>query len=131
MPELKEQKLLLFDPDKLQAADDSKKQQLLTQIAHQIDSSPDQLELRKFPYQMEFDDWDKRRCICAVLPEGLEFSGFEQCGHIIHVNLREELLPFRFVIGQILLEKVGKTRFFDLNLFFKISLIFFLNLFIF
>jgi tRNA (guanine37-N1)-methyltransferase len=31
-------------------------------------------------------------------------------GHIIHLNLREELLPYQFVLGKILLDKINKAR---------------------
>jgi len=61
---------------------------------------------------MEYEDWTTKNCLKAILPENVEFSGFEQCGHIIHLNLREKLLPFRFVIGRILLDKIQRTRFF-------------------
>lgn len=39
------------------------------------------------------------------------FSGFSHIGHIIHVNLRENLLPYKNVIGQILLDKIASCRF--------------------
>uniref|UniRef100_A0A914HWN1 tRNA (guanine(37)-N1)-methyltransferase n=1 Tax=Globodera rostochiensis TaxID=31243 RepID=A0A914HWN1_GLORO len=32
------------------------------------------------------------------------------CGHIIHLNLRERVLPFRFTIGNILLDKLPSAR---------------------
>uniref|UniRef100_A0A915BCV7 tRNA(Phe) (4-demethylwyosine(37)-C(7)) aminocarboxypropyltransferase n=1 Tax=Parascaris univalens TaxID=6257 RepID=A0A915BCV7_PARUN len=34
-------------------------------------------------------------------------DGFSQVGHIVHVNLREELLPYKLAIGRILLEKTN------------------------
>lgn len=39
------------------------------------------------------------------------YSGFSQIGHIVHVNLREELLPYKKVIGQILLDKVKGCKY--------------------
>lgn len=32
-------------------------------------------------------------------------SAFEQVGHLIHLNLRDELLPYKYIIGQVLLDK--------------------------
>ncbi|KAL3103392.1 hypothetical protein niasHS_002578 [Heterodera schachtii] len=98
------ERLLLFDPDKFgeEATND-----LAQQLSQTMDSSP---EFGKMAYTMEYEDWDLRRCIQSVLPEGFEFSGFEQCGHIIHLNLREHLLPFRFTIGHILLDKIPSAR---------------------
>lgn len=57
-----------------------------------------------------FEDWDLKRIFRAVLPNGLEFSSYSQVGHIVHVNLRDNLLPYKKIIGQILLEKVRKCR---------------------
>lgn len=37
-----------------------------------------------------------------LLPEGVEVpSSFESVGHVAHLNLREELLPFKRLIGQV------------------------------
>lgn len=37
-----------------------------------------------------------------LLPKGWEVpSSFETIGHIAHLNLREEYLPFKHVIGQV------------------------------
>jgi len=41
-----------------------------------------------------------------VLPEGVEApSSFETVGHIAHFNLRREQMPWRRVIGQVILDK--------------------------
>lgn len=45
----------------------------------------------------------------AILPpNGEEIpSSYTQTGHIAHVNLREEWLPYKHIIGQVLLEVSG------------------------
>jgi tRNA G37 N-methylase Trm5 len=54
----------------------------------------------------------RRRRLCrrvatqALLPPGSDIPGsFETVGHIAHLNLRDELLPFKLVIGRVLLDK--------------------------
>ncbi|KPI98070.1 tRNA (guanine-N(1)-)-methyltransferase [Papilio xuthus] len=43
----------------------------------------------------------------AVLPENEEtVSGFSQIGHIIHLNLREHLLDYKKLIGEVLIDKI-------------------------
>lgn len=37
-----------------------------------------------------------------LLPEGAEVqTSFESVGHIAHLNLKEELLPYRQLVGQV------------------------------
>ncbi|KAM3720740.1 tRNA (guanine(37)-N1)-methyltransferase [Dirofilaria immitis] len=59
---------------------------------------------------LNYNDWPVKSCIAAILPDGLEFGGFSQIGHIVHVNLREELLLYKKIIGQILLDKVTNCK---------------------
>lgn len=41
-----------------------------------------------------------------LLPEGVEVPGsFETIGHVAHVNLRDETLPYKKTIGRVLLDK--------------------------
>ena len=46
-----------------------------------------------------------------LLPAGLEVPcSFETVGHIAHLNLRDELLPFKHLVGQVLLDKNPSIR---------------------
>ena len=41
-----------------------------------------------------------------LLPEGSEVpSSFETVGHIAHLNIRDELIPYKHLIGQVILDK--------------------------
>ena len=41
-----------------------------------------------------------------ILPAGVEIpSSFEQAGHIAHLNLRPESIPYKHLIGQVILDK--------------------------
>ncbi|KAF2894230.1 hypothetical protein ILUMI_11955 [Ignelater luminosus] len=47
----------------------------------------------------------------AVLPSENEgFSSFSQVGHILHLNLREHLFPYKNLIANVLLDKIPNTR---------------------
>ena len=47
----------------------------------------------------------------ALLPPGMDVpASFETVGHIAHLNLRDELLPHKFVIGRVLLDKNTKIK---------------------
>lgn len=42
----------------------------------------------------------------ALLPEGMIIpAGFETVGHIAHLNLRDEHLPYKTLIAQVVLDK--------------------------
>lgn len=60
--------------------------------------------------EIGYEQWSAKQCINAILPGSLEFGGFSQIGHIVHVNLREELLPYKAVIGSVLLDKIHGCR---------------------
>jgi len=46
-----------------------------------------------------------------IIPAGIEApSSFEQAGHIAHMNLRSEALPYKSIIGQVILDKNPSLR---------------------
>lgn len=46
-----------------------------------------------------------------LLPHGVEVPGsFETVGHIAHLNIRDDLLPWRRLIGQVILDKNAGIR---------------------
>ncbi|GJP71216.1 hypothetical protein CLOP_g2062 [Closterium sp. NIES-67] len=55
---------------------------------------------------LDYSYWPADHILRKLLPPGVEVpTAFETVGHIAHVNLRDELLPYRFVIGRVLLDK--------------------------
>ncbi|XP_075225165.1 tRNA (guanine(37)-N(1))-methyltransferase-like [Lycorma delicatula] len=60
--------------------------------------------------EVTFDNWKTEDMLEAVLPENLSFSGYSIIGHIAHFNLRTELLDYKYVIGEIILNKVKGIR---------------------
>jgi len=63
-------------------------------------------ELVQCRLTLGYDYWPMDEILRQVLPAGMTIpSAFESVGHIAHLNLRNEHLPFRHVIAQIVLEK--------------------------
>lgn len=55
---------------------------------------------------VDYSYWPAYAVLQRLLPAGMEVpSSFESVGHIAHLNLREELLPFKYIIGQVILDK--------------------------
>lgn len=62
---------------------------------------------------LDYDYWQADDILSAVLPEHLVAdspAGFTMVGHIAHMNLREEYLPFKEIIGQVILDKNSSIR---------------------
>ncbi|KAJ1981708.1 tRNA(m(1)G37)methyltransferase [Dimargaris xerosporica] len=57
---------------------------------------------------LDYNYWPTDQIIRAILPSHLEETApasFETVGHIAHMNLRDEYLPYRHIIGQVILDK--------------------------
>ncbi|KAG9303732.1 hypothetical protein G9A89_018629 [Geosiphon pyriformis] len=58
---------------------------------------------------LDYGYWGADDILKAILPEGGEIpSSFTQVGHIAHMNLREEFIPWKNIIGQVILDKNSK-----------------------
>lgn len=69
--------------------------------------------LQILPYQLDlgYEHLTVEEVLRQLLPRGIEIpSSFEQIGHIAHLNLREEVLPFKSLIGQVILDKSPSIR---------------------
>lgn len=61
--------------------------------------------------KLGYDNWTFNTIFKAVLPENEDIvSSFSQIGHIIHLNLRDHLLQYRPLIGQVLVDKIKTCR---------------------
>lgn len=77
--------------------------------------SPDLLQFIKdngpgvpeeYNLKLGYDNLSVEEVLQKLLPQGSEIpSSFEQAGHIAHLNLRDEMLPFKHVIGKVILDK--------------------------
>ncbi|GAA5835987.1 hypothetical protein JCM3766R1_005121 [Sporobolomyces carnicolor] len=61
----------------------------------------------------EYDYWTSDQVLQAILPEDLldeSPTAFTQVGHIAHLNLRDQYLPHKHLIGQVILDKNKSLR---------------------
>ena len=74
-------------------------------------SLTEETQLTERELHLEFSSWPIRALLAAILPESLVVpSAYEAAGHIAHVNLRDEQLPYKQVIGEVLLEKLAQIK---------------------
>lgn len=75
-------------------------------------------QLQITPLQFHIDDlelgyanWRADEILRQVLPAGEEgVTSYSRIGHIVHLNLRDHLLPYRQLIGEVLRDKVPGCR---------------------
>ncbi|CAB3397253.1 unnamed protein product [Caenorhabditis bovis] len=102
-------KEVVFHPDKVNSEDVRNK--ILKIIENQLgEEKTSKLKFDTSTKELTFEHFDAKTLIKSVLPNELDFSSFTQTGHIIHCNFVDKLLPFRYVIANILLEKNQKCR---------------------
>lgn len=56
---------------------------------------------------LNYDNFKMEDILKAILPEGKEgCTSFSRIGHILHLNLKDHLLPYKSLIGQVLMDKL-------------------------
>ncbi|KAF8323687.1 hypothetical protein DL93DRAFT_2123496 [Clavulina sp. PMI_390] len=66
-----------------------------------------------YPVSLDYSYWTADEILQAVLPPELldeSPTSFTTTGHIAHMNLRDEYLPWRHLIGKVILEKHKNIR---------------------
>lgn len=68
-------------------------------------------EVTRYTLHLGYPHLSLEQVLRRVLPPGLPaVSSFETIGHIAHLNLRDEHLPYRHLIGQVILDKNPRLR---------------------
>ncbi|XP_014211772.1 tRNA (guanine(37)-N1)-methyltransferase [Copidosoma floridanum] len=92
--------VVYLDPQKMKDVSDDFKQEIMW----------DQVYLEK-ELHLSYENWPCNDVLCAVLPKDVEVpTSYSIIGHILHMNLRKELLPFKKAIGQIFLDKTPNIK---------------------
>ncbi|PCH34211.1 guanine-N(1)--methyltransferase [Wolfiporia cocos MD-104 SS10] len=92
------------------------KRLVMLRLTDEVDLSPEARKFLQEQYaelvthviELDYDYWTVDDILAAVLPEELVEgapSGFAAIGHIAHLNLNAEYLPYKYLIGQVILDK--------------------------
>ncbi|XP_042043043.1 tRNA (guanine(37)-N1)-methyltransferase 2-like isoform X1 [Salvia splendens] len=76
--------------------------------AGKVDELKELLEIQVVPYSMTlgYSYWGADHILKQILPRGLDVpSSFETIGHIAHLNIPDELLPYKDVIAKVIYDK--------------------------
>lgn len=68
----------------------------------------ERISIIPYTLHLDYDYWDYHDIMSAILPLDAHDeipSGFSIVGHIAHLNLREQYLPYKHLIAQVLLDK--------------------------
>uniref|UniRef100_A0A8C1SJY0 tRNA methyltransferase 5 n=1 Tax=Cyprinus carpio TaxID=7962 RepID=A0A8C1SJY0_CYPCA len=96
-----EHRLLLLDPNSITSADSFGGEEAEALKAYGVPQ-----EIQKYELQLTYENLKSEEILRAVLPEGQDVtSGFSRVGHIAHMNLRDHQLPYRKLIGQVIIDK--------------------------
>ncbi|XP_069063508.1 tRNA (guanine(37)-N1)-methyltransferase isoform X2 [Pleurodeles waltl] len=96
-----DKKLVLLDPCKISCQESLEKDELL--LLEEMGITP---QIIKYDLELSYENFKTEEILRAVLPEGQDVtSGFSRIGHIAHMNLREHQLPYKNLIGQVIMDK--------------------------
>ncbi|XP_043110816.1 tRNA (guanine(37)-N1)-methyltransferase isoform X2 [Puntigrus tetrazona] len=94
-------RLLLLDPNIITSKDSFGSEEVEALKACGVTQ-----EIQKYELKLTYENFKSDEILQAVLPEGQDVtSGFSRVGHIAHVNLRDHQLPYRNLIGQVIIDK--------------------------
>ncbi|XP_034625541.1 tRNA (guanine(37)-N1)-methyltransferase isoform X2 [Trachemys scripta elegans] len=96
-----EDRLVLLDPYKISAEYSLEESE--QEILKQFNIDP---QVSKYNLELTYDNFKTEEILRAVLPVGQDVtSGFTRIGHIAHLNLRDHQLPYKHLIGQVIIDK--------------------------
>jgi tRNA (guanine37-N1)-methyltransferase len=63
------------------------------------------IQTSSFTLTVSYSDWSVEDMLKRLLPFDEVPSSFEAVGHIAHLNLNDEWLPFQYIVGKVILDK--------------------------
>jgi len=101
--ESSERKQVLLDPEKIKELQDLGQDFLQRMETNMID-----VQFEKKDIQLNYNNLPAETVLKELLPHSL--SGWSIIGHIIHLNLKEFHMPYKYLIGQVLLDKFPNIK---------------------
>uniref|UniRef100_UPI00398EBA36 tRNA (guanine(37)-N(1))-methyltransferase isoform X2 n=1 Tax=Pristiophorus japonicus TaxID=55135 RepID=UPI00398EBA36 len=109
-------RLVLLDPCQISCSESFGASEKAVLKEYNVD-----LQIHMYNLTMTYEHFKPEEILKAVLPEGHDVtSGFSRVGHIAHMNLRDHQLPYKYLIGQVIMDKnpgvtsvVNKTNIID------------------
>lgn len=105
-------KYILLDPDtfNLETLDDNVKKDLRQLVDSDLSES-----LESLPIQLDYSDYKFDDIMKAVIPddllnENVNVKSYSVIGHIAHFNLRDKILDYKHLIGNVLLDKIPNIK---------------------
>ncbi|CAH1791402.1 unnamed protein product [Owenia fusiformis] len=103
----KTHKLLLLDRNQYKSFDDFSEDEKGVMTAHDVDPN----SFKMYSLETTYDNltWDD--VLKAVLPTDTDgVGGFSTIGHIVHLNLKDNLNDYKFLIGEVLVDKIKTVK---------------------
>ncbi|XP_075470949.1 tRNA (guanine(37)-N(1))-methyltransferase isoform X2 [Ascaphus truei] len=100
-PKDEDHKLVILDPYKISSVDSFEECDHV--VFKQFEISP---HVNQHELELTYENFKTEEILRAVLPQGQDVtSGFSRIGHIAHMNLRDHQLPYKTLIGQVIIDK--------------------------
>ena len=74
-------------------------------LSQLLEKNDPPIQVSSHSLEISYPDWTVEEVLKRILPCDEVPSSFEIVGHIAHVNLKEEWLPFQNIIGKVILDK--------------------------
>ncbi|TVY41743.1 tRNA (guanine(37)-N1)-methyltransferase, partial [Lachnellula occidentalis] len=76
-------------------------------------SEKDEIKIIPYDLVLDYDYWQYLDVMTSLLPEDAQGEipvGFSMVGHVVHLNLRKEYLPYRKIIAEVIVDKNPQIR---------------------
>ncbi|XP_051877146.1 tRNA (guanine(37)-N1)-methyltransferase isoform X2 [Pristis pectinata] len=94
-------RLILLDSNKISCSESFGASERAVLKEHDVD-----LKIHMYNLELTYEHFKPEEILKAVLPEGQDVTtGFSRVGHIAHMNLRDHQLPYKYLIGQVIMDK--------------------------